>query len=121
MRTLWVGVAGFFGAISRYLLGLAITRANPTQFPWHTLIINVTGSFVLGLLFAFMTERTHANATLRIALTVGFLGAYTTFSTFSFETLDMLERGAVLEAIAYVAGSVIPGIAAVWLGGRLAG
>ena len=121
MRAIWVGVAGFFGAVSRYSLGLAITRVNRTEFPWGTLAINISGSFLLGFTFALMTERFHANPTLRIALTVGFLGAYTTFSTFTFETLEMIERGAIATAVGYILASVVPGIVAVWLGARLAG
>jgi fluoride exporter len=93
---------------------------NRTDLPVGTLLINITGSFLLGLAFALFTERTQANPTVRIAVTVGFLGAYTTFSTFAFETLEMVQRGALLTSIGYVLASVVPSIVAVWLGARLA-
>lgn len=77
MRTIvWVGIAGALGALARYGLGTAINQRFP-NFPWGTLVINVSGSFALGLLFVVLTERTTASPELRSALTIGFLGAYT--------------------------------------------
>jgi CrcB protein len=116
MRTIWVGVAGFFGAIARYSLGGWLSARTSGAFPWETLVINVTGCFGLGFLFALLTERFLPHPTLRIALTVGFLGAYTTFSTFAFETMRLAEDGAIVLAATNVLASVGAGLLAVYAG-----
>jgi len=119
VRTIWVGIAGFFGAIARYSLGGFISEHIAGAFPWETLVINVSGCFALGFVFTLLTERFLPHPTLRIALTVGFLGAYTTFSTFAQETLDLGKSGETALAFANVAFSVVVGLAAVWLGSRV--
>ena len=116
MRTIWVGVAGFFGAIARYALGGFISERVGGAFPWETFVINVSGCFALGFIFTLLTERFLPHPTLRIALTVGFLGAYTTFSTFAFETMRLAEDGAVLFAALNVFASVGAGLLAVYAG-----
>ena len=116
MRTIWVGIAGFFGAIARYSLGGFLAQRTHSGFPWETFVINVSGCFALGFLFALLTERFLPHPTLRIALTVGFLGAYTTFSTFAFETMRLAEDGALLLAGANVLASVGAGLLAVYAG-----
>ena len=116
MRTIWVGIAGFFGAIARYSLGGFISEHIAGAFPWETLVINVSGCFALGFIFALLTERFLPHPTLRIALTVGFIGAYTTFSTFAFETMRLAEDGAVLLATVNVLASVGAGLLAVYAG-----
>lgn len=116
VRTIWVGIAGFFGAIARYALGGFISARTNSAFPWETLIINVSGCFALGLIFTLLTERFLPHPTLRVALTVGFLGAYTTFSTFSFETMRLAQDGAMLLATLNVVSSVGAGLLAVYAG-----
>ena len=116
MRTIWVGIAGFFGAIARYALGGFISARTNSAFPWETLVINVSGCFALGLIFTVLTERFLPHPTLRIALTVGFLGAYTTFSTFSFETMRLAQDGALMLAAANVVSSIGAGLLAVYAG-----
>ena len=116
MRTIWVGIAGFFGAITRYALGGWLSERIGGAFPWETFIINVSGCFALGFLFTLLTERFLPHPTLRIAVTVGFLGAYTTFSTFAFETMRLSEDGAVLLAALNIVGSVGAGLLAVYAG-----
>jgi len=116
VRTIWVGVAGFFGAIARYALGGFISERVGGAFPWETFVINVSGCFALGFIFTLLTERFLPHPTLRIALTVGFLGAYTTFSTFAFETMRLAEDGAVLFAALNVFASVGAGLLAVYAG-----
>jgi CrcB protein len=91
-----------------------------SEFPSGTLLINVSGSFAIGLLYALI-ERHGAPDWVRPLLMVGFLGAYTTFSTFSLETLALAERGAWVAAAVYIAGSVVASLAAVWLGVTLVG
>lgn len=116
MRTIWVGIAGFFGAIARYALGGFISDRTHGAFPWETLVINVSGAFALGFIFTLLTERFMLNPTVRIALTVGFLGAYTTFSTFAFETMRLAQDGAMLLASINVVASIGAGLLAVYAG-----
>ena len=110
-----VAVAGAIGALIRWGLGTAIGERFP-QFPWATMMINVTGSFLLGLLFVVLTERTTASPAMRLTLTTGLMGAYTTFSTFSLETFRLLEDGSTTLALANVAGNLVLGLIAVALG-----
>ncbi len=116
MRALWVGVAGFFGAVSRYWLDGVVTRFTGGGFPWGTFVVNVSGCFLVGLLTTLLTERIVPHPTARIALTVGFVGAYTTFSTFAYESLRQLQEGAVGLAFVNVATSLLTGIFAAWVG-----
>ena len=114
-QCLAVGAAGFFGAVARFLVGLACGRAF-ANFPVGTLVINVTGSFVLGWLAAYASARVGFNETLRIAIGVGFVGAYTTFSTYMYESDALLRQGAWLKAVLNLAGSLLLGLLAVRLG-----
>lgn len=116
MRSLWVGVAGFFGAIARYQLDSLISRHAQGAFPWGTLVVNLTGCFLLGVLFTVSSGRLDADPALRTALTVGFVGAYTTFSTFSLQAVRLTEDGDIGLAIGYVAASVAIGLLAAWAG-----
>jgi CrcB protein len=116
MTVAGVAIAGAFGALVRYLLGGWISNRFSGSFPVETLVINVSGSLVLGFVFVLMTERFLPHPALRTALTVGFLGAYTTFSTFSLETLRLIEDGAVGLATANVLASVAAGLVATYLG-----
>ncbi len=117
MRTLLIGAAGFLGAIGRYHVeGLIGRRPVGSSFPWGTLVVNVSGCFVLGLVATLLTDRFLPHPHLRTALTVGFLGAYTTFSTFAYETLRLAEEGAGGLAALNVGLSVIVGLLAAWAG-----
>jgi CrcB protein len=120
VRSLWVGVAGFFGAIARYQLDGLISRHARGSFPWGTLVVNITGCFILGVLLTVTSGRLDDNPALRTALTVGFVGAYTTFSTFSLQAVRLTEDGALGLAAGYVAASVGVGLLAAW-GGMSAG
>ena len=114
--TLAIALAGALGALARYGLDGLISRRAPTSFPWGTFAINITGSFVLGLLFVVMTERFRPDPWFRSAVTIGFLGAYTTFSTLSLETYRLAEDGAYGLAVANALGSLAAGMAAVYAG-----
>jgi CrcB protein len=103
-----VALAGAAGALGRYAIGLAV---GVRSFPWATLGINLTGSFLLGLVLTVGIERGWPDEA-TIPLAVGFLGAYTTFSTFSFETQTMLRTGRTAVAAAYVGVSVVGGVVA---------
>jgi len=111
-----IGVAGSVGALARYGLDGLISRSAPTSFPWGTFAINLSGSFLLGILIVVMTERFRPDPWLRSAVTIGLLGAYTTFSTLSLETYRLLEDGAYRLAVLNAAGSVVAGLGAVYAG-----
>jgi fluoride exporter len=111
-----IAFAGSLGALARYGLEGAVSRHAPGAFPWGTFVVNVTGSFLLGLLFTLMTDRLTVDPWFRSAVTIGFLGAYTTFSTFSLETYRLLEDGARGLALLNAAGSVVVGLVALYGG-----
>jgi fluoride exporter len=117
MRTVvGVGIAGALGTLCRYGIGVFVADRYPGAFPLGTFLINVTGSFLLGLLFVLLTERAGLSPAWRTSVTVGFLGAYTTFSTFTLETFRLVEDGALGTAALNVIGSLAVGLIAVWLG-----
>lgn len=111
-----IAVAGSLGALARYGVEGLVSRHTTTEFPWGTLVVNVTGSFALAVVFTLAVERLGMAPWTRSALTIGFLGAYTTFSTFSFETYRMIEDGAHGLAVANVLASVAAGLLAVYAG-----
>jgi CrcB protein len=113
-----VGVAlgGAFGASARYAIDRAIEHRSDSIFPWATFTINVSGCFLIGLISATLVDRHHLPAWLRIGLVMGVIGGYTTFSTFAQESLDLVDARDVAAAIAYVGGSVVLGVIAVYLG-----
>lgn len=115
-RILLVAIGGAMGALARYGLGTWIAERWPTIFPLGTFIINVTGSFAIGFLLTFTIERYQLGPEWRLLLVVGFLGAYTTFSAFEYETLKLLEDGRLMTAMLYVVSSVLAGLLAVWAG-----
>ena len=119
MKYLLVMLGGGLGSLARYLAGAAVSRRFGTLFPLGTLAVNVTGSFLIGLLMTLLTERLpHPNW--RLLLVVGFLGGYTTFSSFEWETFSAVRGGSPWIGLANVLGSVTLGYAAVWLGAILA-
>lgn len=117
MRTIVaIGIAGALGALARYGLDGVVSRRFSSPCPWGTFAVNISGAFVLGFLMTLMTEQLTTASWLRSALTVGLLGAYTTFSTLSYETYRLLEDGAVGLAAANMLGSAAFGLFAVYLG-----
>lgn len=123
MTILLVGAGGFLGAISRYLVDGWVAGVTGGGFPWGTLVVNLTGSFVLGLLFALSVERGVLSPALRAPVLIGFIGAYTTFSTLTLETWRLVEDGSYIAAVGNIGGSMALGLVAVVAGltiGRLA-
>jgi CrcB protein len=119
MRTwLPIGVAGAFGVLARHAVQQIVPRHGGV--PWGTLLVNVSGAFVLGFLFTLIVRRFTLAMWIQEALLVGLLGGYTTFSAFSLEAFLMLEHGRFAIATAYGLGSVLGGIAAVFVGIHLA-
>lgn len=121
LRWFWVGLAGFFGAVLRYWLDGVISRWASSPFPWGTFVVNVSGCFVIGFLSALLTGRFLPHPLLRTSVLVGFVGAYTTFSTFAYETLQLAKASAFGLALANIAASLVAGFLAVWLGTALGG
>ena len=119
----WVGLGGFLGANARYWLGTWIQqRYGGAGFPWGTFVINVSGSFILGLFLTLVSARLEVpqSQTLRLLVATGFVGAYTTFSTFEYETFALVEAGTLLRAFGNAFGSLVAGFFAVWLGAVVA-
>ena len=116
MPLLLIGLGGFAGAISRYLVDGFVTDRTAGAFPWGTLAVNLSGSFVLGLLFAMTAERAILPADIRGPVMIGFIGAYTTFSTFMLESWVLIENGSYASAVANLGGSVLLGLVAVIAG-----
>jgi CrcB protein len=119
-KYLVVGFGGFLGAIARFWLGGYISNRIGTRFPYGTFVINITGSFLIGLTITLLAEKTHWNPNWRYLIPIGFIGAYTTFSTFEYETLRSIQDGEFLVAFLNVSLSVVVGFASVW-GGVIAG
>ena len=120
MRLLLIAVFGAVGTLARFgLQGLVQIKMNST-FPYGTLLINLTGCFLLGLLGQLLLNRVIVPPEWRMAITVGFFGGYTTFSSFGWETAKMLEDGEWMQATAYVGASVLAGLLLSLAGIRLA-
>ena len=120
MNVFFVGLGGFFGAVARYSVGLWIGQRWGRSFPFGTFFVNVTGSFIIGLLMPLLTERIIANPQWRLFLVVGFLGAYTTFSSFEYETGALLRDSEYLYAALNIVLSVTVGFVALKIGEVLA-
>ncbi|MGZ3681117.1 MAG: fluoride efflux transporter CrcB [Ktedonobacterales bacterium] len=115
IRVLLVALGGALGASTRYLLGMWIqTRVGP-DFPWGTFVINVTGSFLIGIVLGLVNAGT-LSAEARLFLAVGVLGGYTTFSSFSYETLELLGDGNIQAFLFNAIGQLVAGLLAVYLG-----
>jgi fluoride exporter len=117
---LYVAVGSALGGVSRYLLGGLIQRLLDTTFPAGTLLINISGSFLLGVILRYAIETPTLSPDIRALLTIGFCGGYTTFSTFSYETVALLEDGEWTRAGLYVGASVVLSLVGVFLGFALA-
>ncbi|WP_144550306.1 fluoride efflux transporter CrcB [Bacillus sp. X1(2014)] len=114
-----VGIGGFFGAILRYLIGKLISPTN--GFPFGTLTINLLGCLFLAWFFTIIVNRRDINPNLKLAIGTGFTGAFTTFSTFSVETLNLIKNHQMNVALLYVLLSVLGGITLALIGVKLAG
>ena len=115
-----ISVGGALGANARYLLASWATTQWGAHFPVATLLINVSGSCVLGVYLTFVTERFTGHEATRLFVATGFLGAYTTFSTFAFESVGLVRRRAYVLATANVLGSTVLGLLGAWIGAMVA-
>ncbi|HEX3928790.1 MAG TPA: fluoride efflux transporter CrcB [Gemmatimonadales bacterium] len=111
-----IALGSAMGGVARYLLTVFVQDRTATAFPFGTLAVNIAGCLILGFLVQLLADRgTYSHAT-QALLTTGFCGGFTTFSTFSWETVRLLQEGAVSRAIAYVSVSLVAGLAALWFG-----
>ena len=118
-RYLVVLAGAGLGGVARYALGTWIMARTGVRFPRGTFFINISGSFLIGLLMALLTERVQPHPNWRLFLVVGVLGGYTTFSSFEYETLQSVREGERWMGLLYMMGSVAFGYLAVWLGASL--
>jgi fluoride exporter len=115
-RYLLIAGFGAAGAASRYAVDSWLSNISGAQFPWGTMTVNVLGAFLLGVLIAITTERVLIDQNWRIGLGIGFLGSFTTFSTFAYESVRLAEDSAWLLTAANVAGMVTLGLFAAFAG-----
>jgi len=116
IKYLMVGIGGFTGAVTRFCLANYIGEKMGTRFPYGTFVINISGSFLVGLILTVLAEKTHWSPNWRYLIPIGFIGAYTTFSTFEYETLRGVQDGQLLIPFLNITLSVVIGFAAVWAG-----
>jgi CrcB protein len=115
-EVLIVGLGGFAGSISRYLIQSAIVNRFVTIFPIGTFTINIVGSLLIGLIFGFAERYDWMNPEWRLFLAIGFCGSFTTFSTFAFDNLQLIRDGNYIQLFWYTSLSVVLGLALAWLG-----
>ena len=118
-QLLLVGLGGGVGSILRYLTSVCLSRYFSYIFPLATFAVNIIGCFLMGLLFGLTAKYDLLNNDLKLLLMIGFCGGYTTFSAFSIENMQLIGSGNYLLSSIYIVGSVLLGIAAVWLGSLL--
>jgi len=120
-KSLYIGIGGFLGANARYWLGGCLNERWGTTFPYATFVVNISGSFFLGLFVTLITERyIVTNPSLRLLIATGFIGSYTTFSTFEYETFALASSGSYFRALLNIVSNLLIGFVAVWLGAKLA-
>lgn len=119
-KYLLIAAGGALGSVARYWVGANVGTRLGIRFPYGTLVVNLTACLIIGFSLTWLGERLELSPAWRFLIPVGFVGAYSTFSTFEWETLETLRSGAYWLAALYTAGSVILGLAAVWAGAALA-
>jgi CrcB protein len=116
LGAIFVALGGAMGSVARYLVGGWFASRFGAAFPYGTFVINVTGSFIIGLFLAFAEERVSLSPYWRLFFAVGFVGGYTTFSTFEYESARLFQGGEMLIGATYLVGSVVTGGVAVLAG-----
>jgi CrcB protein len=119
-KYLLIALGGALGSVARYWVGSAISSRTGFRFPYGTLIVNLTACLVIGFTLTCMGKRADLNHAWRFLVPIGFIGAYSTFSTYEWETLSTLRSGALLLSALYAFGSLFLGLVAVWAGAALA-
>jgi fluoride exporter len=119
-KYLLIAIGGALGSIARYWVGSTIAGRMGIRFPYGTLIVNITACIVIGFSLTYMSRRADLNPAWRYLIPIGFIGAYSTFSTYEWETLSTLRAGAFFLAALYAGGSLLLGLIAVWGGSWIA-
>lgn len=119
-KYLWIGLGGALGSIARYWVGATVGSRLGVKFPYGTFVINLTACFIIGFSLTWLGERVELNPAWRFLIPIGFVGAYSTFSTYEWETLETIRSGAFALAALYAVGSLLLGLAAVWGGAAVA-
>jgi CrcB protein len=119
-KYLFIAFGGALGSIARYWVGSTIASRMGTKFPYGTFVINVTACVIIGFSLTFMSRRADLNPAWRFLVPIGFIGAYSTFSTYEWETLSTIRSGAFLMAALYAVSSFVLGLIAVWGGSVIA-
>jgi CrcB protein len=119
-KYLLIALGGALGSIARYWVGSTIAGRMGAKFPYGTFFINITACLIIGFTLTALGKRAGLNPAWRYLIPVGFIGAYSTFSTYEWETLSTLRSGAVALAALYAGGSLVLGLAATWCGAALA-
>jgi fluoride exporter len=119
-NVLWISLGAIVGANLRYFVAQQVAKVTSPEFPWGTLAINITGSFVLGFFLVWTTERVIADPRWRLLIAVGFCGGYTTFSSYAYETFFLAEQRQWLPALGNIVGSNLLSLCGVVLGAMLA-
>ncbi len=115
-----IALGGALGSMARYWVGSTIANKMGTKFPYGTFVINITACAIIGFSLTFLARRVELNPAWRFLVPVGFIGAYSTFSTYEWETLSTIRTGALFLAALYAFSSFILGLAAVWGGSQIA-
>lgn len=116
----YIALGGSLGSLARYWVGSTVASRLGTKFPYGTFVINITACIAIGFSLSFLAKRTELSSAWRFLIPVGFVGAYSTFSTFEWETYSNLQSGAFLVDVLYVVSSFVLGLVAVWCGVLLA-
>ena len=119
-KYLLIAIGGALGSIARYWIGSSIAGRMGIKFPYGTLVVNLTACVVIGFSMTYLGRRAELSPAWRFLIPVGFIGAYSTFSTYEWETLTSIRAGAFLMAVLYAVGSFVFGLIAVWGGSVLA-
>ena len=119
-KYLFIAIGGALGSMTRYWVGVTVAGRLGTKFPYGTFVINITACLIIGFSLTLLSKRAELNPAWRFLVPVGFIGAYSTFSTYEWETLSTLRSGALLMALLYAISSLILGLIAVWGGSVLA-
>ena len=115
-KYIYIALGGSLGSIARYWVGSTIASRLGTKFPYGTFVINITACVIIGFSLTYLNKRTGLNPAWRFLVPVGFVGAYSTFSTYEWETFSTIRSGALLEAWLYAFSSLFLGLVAVWVG-----
>ena len=116
VKYLMIAIGGALGSMLRFWVGGIVSGKMGTLFPYGTFVINCTASFLIGFIITLLAEKTHWSPNLRFLIPIGFIGGYSTFSTFEYETFRVVQEGEFLIAFLNVILSIVVGFAAVWLG-----